>query len=197
MTDQAPHSASRPRPDTVSLATRGVAILALFAAVIVVALIVFENGSSYSLHADFRDASGLVTGDLVFIGPNKVGTVDSIGLTPSGSADVKLSLNSDVGRLHQGTIARIYEDSLSGIASKYVSLEPGPQSAPAIQNGGVIEQSHTTSMVNLDELFDTLDPLTRIGLRRLIRGEAASCRQGSARQQDARIPRARVRALAR
>ena len=150
------------------------AVLALFAAIVVVALIVLENGPGYTLHADFQDASGLVTGDLVFIGPNKVGTIDSIGLTPSGSADVKLSLNSGVGPLPQGTVARIFEDSLSGIASKYVSLSPGPKGAPPIQSGGVIPQSHTYSMVNLDELFDTLNPLTRIGLRQLIRGEAAS-----------------------
>ena len=57
---------------------------------------------------------------------------------------------------------------------QYVSLSPGPKGAPPIQSGGVIPQSHTYSMVNLDELFDTLNPLTRIGLRQLIRGEAAS-----------------------
>jgi phospholipid/cholesterol/gamma-HCH transport system substrate-binding protein len=154
--------------------TRWVAVLALFTAIVVVALIVLENGSSYSLNADFQDASGLVTGDLVFIGPNKVGTVSSIGLTPSGSADIAMSVNSDIGPMHQGTVARIYEDSLSGIASKYVELEPGPQSAPPIPDGGVIDRSHTYSMVNLDEVFDALDPLTRIGLRQVIRGEAAS-----------------------
>jgi phospholipid/cholesterol/gamma-HCH transport system substrate-binding protein len=135
---------------------------------------VLENGSSYSVHADFQDASGLVTGDLVMIGPNKVGTVNSIGLTPSGSADVKLSLNAGIGSMHEGTVARIFEDSLSGIASKYVSLEPGPQSAPAIPDGGVIPQSHTYSMVNLDEVLDALNPLARLGLRQVIRGEAAS-----------------------
>ncbi|HXO07361.1 MAG TPA: MlaD family protein [Solirubrobacteraceae bacterium] len=156
------------------MATRGVAVLALFAAIVVIALIVLENGSSYTLHAEFQDASGLVTGDLVMIGPNKVGTVKSIGLTPSGAADVEISVNSDAGAMHEGTNALIHEDSLSGIASKYVALEPGPKSAPPIEDGGVITQAHTTSMVNLDELFDTLDPLTRLGLKQVIRGEAAS-----------------------
>ena len=100
------------------------AVLALFAAVVVVALIVLENGSSYTLHAEFQDASGLVTGDLVMIGPNKVGTVKSIGLTASGAADIEMSINSNIGQMHQGTNALIHEDSLSGIASKYVALEP-------------------------------------------------------------------------
>lgn len=166
--------------DRISLATRGLATLSLFAAVVVVALIVLGNSPSYSLHADFQDASGLVTGDLVMMGPSKVGTVSSIGLTPAGAADVKMSVNSGVGPLHSGTVARIYEDSLSGIASKYVELEPGPTSAPPIQDGGVIGQNHTYSMVNLDEVFDTLDPLTRLGLRGVIRGEAASLKNKGA-----------------
>lgn len=160
--------------DGISLATRGLATLSLFAAVVVVALIVLGNSPSYSLHADFQDASGLVTGDLVMMGPSKVGTVSSIGLTPAGAAEVKMSLNSGGSPLHQGTVARIYEDSLSGIASKYVELQPGPSSAPPIQDGGVIGPNHTYSMVNLDEVFDALNPLTRIGLRNVIRGEAAS-----------------------
>lgn len=156
--------------------TRGLAIVSLVAAVVVVAVIVFGSGSSYTLNAEFQDASGLVSGDLVMIGPATVGTVNSIGLTPAGAADVKLSLDSSIAPLHQGTVAKIFEDSLSGIASKYVSLQPGPSSGAPIQSGGVIGLSHTTSMVNLDEVFDALDPLTRLGLRNVIRGEATSLR---------------------
>jgi phospholipid/cholesterol/gamma-HCH transport system substrate-binding protein len=154
--------------------TRAVATTALLAAIVVVALLLLESGPSYTVQADFQDASGLVNGDVVLIGPARVGTVTQIGLTPSGAAEVKLSLDSGVGPLHQGTAARIYEDSLSGIASKYVELEPGARSAPPISDGGVIGEGHTYSMVNLDEVFDTLDPLTRAGLRNVVRGEAAS-----------------------
>ncbi len=85
-----------------------------------------------------------------------------------------------VGKLHQGTIARIYEDSLSGIAAKYVELEPGPNSAPEINSGGTIGQGNTYSEVNLDELFNTLNAKTRSGLSNLIQGEAASLK-GSGR----------------
>lgn len=158
----------------VSQAGRVAAAGALILALVAVALIVLENRSSYTIHADFQNASGLVTGNVVLMGPAKVGTIDSIGLTNSGQADVTMSLDSDAAPLHQGTVARIYEDSLSGIASKYVELEPGPTSAPPIQSGGVIDETHTYSEVALDEVFDTLDPLTRAGLRNLIRGEAAS-----------------------
>ena len=156
------------------MVTRAAATTALLAAIVVVALLLLESGPSYTVQADFQDASGLVNGDVVLIGPARVGTVTQIGLTPNGAADVKLSLDSGVGPLHQGTAARIYEDSLSGIASKYVELEPGARSAPPISDGGVIGEGHTYSMVNLDEVFDTLDPLTRAGLRNVVRGEAAS-----------------------
>jgi phospholipid/cholesterol/gamma-HCH transport system substrate-binding protein len=156
------------------LATRVIAITALGAAVVVVAFVLLTSGSSYKLSADFQDAGGLVTGDVVLIGPARVGTVGSIGLTPQGAARVTMSLDSDTAPLHQGTVARIYEDSLSGIASKYVELEPAPNTAPAIPSGGVIGANLTYSPVNLDQVFDTLNPATRQGLSNLIRGEAAS-----------------------
>lgn len=139
-----------------------------------VAVLVLTSGSPYTLTADFQDASGLVTGDNVLIGPAAVGTVSSIALTPDGRAAVGLSLDGGVGPLHQGTVARIFEDSLSGIASRYVELEPGPSAAPAIRSGGTITATHTYSEVNIDELFDTFDPLTRAGLSNFIQGEAAS-----------------------
>lgn len=147
----------------------------------VVALIVLGSGSTYTLNADFQNASGLVTGDNVLIGPAAVGTVDSIGLNRNGTAAIRLTLHGDIGPLHQGTVARIYQDSLSGIASKYVEIEPGPTEAPPIPDGGQIDATHTYSGVNIDELFNTFDPQTRAGLQGLIRGEAASLKgQGAA-----------------
>ena len=137
-------------------------------------MLILGGGSSYSLSADFQNASGLVTGDNVLIGPAAVGTINAITLTSNGQARVKMSLHGGVGPMHQGTVARIAEDSLSGIASKYVLLEPGPSQAPPIEDGGVITSTHTYSEVNLDQVFDTFDPLTRAGLKGFIRGEAAS-----------------------
>jgi phospholipid/cholesterol/gamma-HCH transport system substrate-binding protein len=153
---------------------RAAAAGALILAVVVIALVVLGNQPSYTLRAVFQNASGLVTGNLVLIGPAQVGTVNSIGLTRNGSAEVTMSLQSDAAPVHQGTVARIYEDSLSGIASKYVVLEPGSKSAPAIADDGVIDENHTYADVNLDQVFDTLDPLTRKGLQNVVRGEAAS-----------------------
>jgi phospholipid/cholesterol/gamma-HCH transport system substrate-binding protein len=147
---------------------------ALVAALVLVGLIVMGGGGSYKIQANFQDAGGLVSGDQVLIGTAQVGTVDSIGLTPNGEVAVTLSLDGDLAPLRHGTVARIFEDSLSGIASKYVELEPGPSGAQPITNGVVIGEEHTESTVNLDEVFDSFDPLTRAGLKGFIRGEAES-----------------------
>ena len=181
-------TARPPTPDgnrsrSSGVITRIAAAASLAAAIVLVVLVLFGSGSSYTLHANFQDAGGLVTGDDVLIGPAKVGSVKSIGLTSNGEAQVVIGLDSGAGPMHQGTVARIYENSLSGIANKYVVLEPGPNEAPAIQDGGTIGLDHTYSIVNLDQLFDALNPLTRAGLRGFIRGEAASI-QGRALQAN-------------
>lgn len=172
-----PSAPRRVRPDGqvpgTSPVARIAAAVALIVALVVVAVIILSSGSSYTLAADFENASGLVTGDNVLIGPATVGTVTSISLTHAGQARVAMSLHN-VAPLPQGTVARIYQDSLSGIASKYVVLQPGPRGAPPIADGGVIDTAHTYSEVNIDQLFDTFDPLTRAGLKGVIRGEAAS-----------------------
>lgn len=157
----------------MSLAARLGAAGALVAAAIVIAILVFGSSSPYTIRARFQNASGLVTGNNVLIGSAAVGTVSSIGLTPNGLAEVTMHLHG-VGKLHQGTVARIYEDSLSGIAAKYVELEPGPNSAPTISSGGTVGKGHTYSEVNLDALLDSLNAKTRGGLANTIRGEAAS-----------------------
>lgn len=159
---------------------RVAAIAALVAAIVVVVLVVLGGSSAYTLHADFQDAGGLVTGDDVLMGPAKVGQVQAISLTRNGLAEITMGIDSGAAPLHEGTVARIYENSLSGIATRYVVLEPAPSDAPEIANGGTIGLDHTYSFVSLDQVFDSLDPLTRAGLRGVIQGEAASIQGKSA-----------------
>ena len=165
---------------------RVAALGSLAAAIVLIVLVLFSNGSTYTLYANFQDAGGLVPGNQVFIGPAVVGSVKSIGLTPNGQAQVTLGIDSSVAPMRQGTVARIYQNSLSGIANKYVVLEPGPQTAPDIPSGGTLTAQYTRSSVSLDALFDALDPLTRQGLRDFIRGEAASI-EGRAAQANATL----------
>ena len=107
---------------------RVAAVAAVVAAVVLVGAGRARGGPGYTLSADFQDSGGLVTGNQVMIGPAIVGSVQSIGLTPNGLARRSSSASTpSVGPMHQGTIARIYENSLSGIANRYVVLEPGPE----------------------------------------------------------------------
>ncbi|HWF55915.1 MAG TPA: MlaD family protein [Solirubrobacteraceae bacterium] len=154
--------------------SRAVALCALVAAVAVVGVLFFTSSPSYTLRLYFQDSSGLVTGDEVMIGPANVGSVRSIGLSPNGEAVVRIGLHGNAAPMHQGTVARIYENSLAGIASKYIVLEPAPSQAPMIPAGGVISTQNTYSEVSLDQLFDLFDNATRNGLRGVVRGEAAS-----------------------
>jgi phospholipid/cholesterol/gamma-HCH transport system substrate-binding protein len=153
---------------------RVVAVGALVAAVVVLAVLLFSSGNPYTLHLIFQDAGGLVSGNQVMIGPAEVGSVNSTSLTANGQARIDISLNSDASPMHEGTVARIFENSLSGIANRYVVLEPGPGQAPAIPSGGTIGEASTYSFVSLDQLFNTFTPATRLGLRNFIRGEAAT-----------------------
>ncbi len=153
---------------------RVAAVASLAVAIVVVVLVLLGGSGSYTLKADFADAGGLVTGNDVLMGPAKVGSVQAIALTSNGQAQITMSIDSSAAPLHEGTVARIYENSLSGIADKYVVLEPAASQAPAIPSGGTITEQDTYSFVSLDQVFDSLDPLTRAGLRDFIQGEATS-----------------------
>jgi phospholipid/cholesterol/gamma-HCH transport system substrate-binding protein len=153
---------------------RVAAVSAVAIAVVVVAVILLSGGSSYEVKAVFADASQIVSGDQVQIAGNPVGSVSSISLTRSGQAQLTLTINnSSYMPLHQGTEATVRQASLSGIANRYVDLRLGPGNAPRIASGGVIPTTDTTSAVDLDEVFNTLDPSTLKGLQNLIQGTAS------------------------
>jgi phospholipid/cholesterol/gamma-HCH transport system substrate-binding protein len=148
--------------------------MAVAIAVVVVAVILLSSGSSYEVKAVFQDASQIVSGDQVQVAGNTVGTVSSIVLTPSGQAQLTLDISDpSFTPLHQGTDATVRLSSLSGIANRYVELRLGPGSAPRIASGGVIPTTNTTSAVDIDQLFNTLNPPTLKGLQNLIQGTAS------------------------
>lgn len=177
----APAPPERRRSARASAVVRITAFAALLVALVLVGLIVLGTSSAYTLHIRFQDAGGLVGGNEVLMGPARVGTVNSVALSPDGGASVTVSLDSSAAPVREGTVARIYENSLSGLANKYIVLEPTSDVAPPIQSGGSIAPRDAYSPVNLDQLFDALNGPARNGLRGFIRGEAASI-AGRARQ---------------
>lgn len=166
----------------ISVLARVVAAVAVVAAIVLVALLLFGGGKSYEVSAIFQNAGQLVKGNQVQVGGQKVGTVKDIRLTEEGQAEIVMSLER-YAPLHDGTSAVIRSPSLSGIANRYVALELGPNSARKLPSGSTIAADRTTAPVDLDQLFNTLDPKTRTGLRQIIRGSATQY-DGKAREGD-------------
>jgi phospholipid/cholesterol/gamma-HCH transport system substrate-binding protein len=166
---------------------RILAIAALGAAIAVVGFVLLNGrGGSYVVHGRFQNAAQLVKGNLVEVAGVPVGTVDGIELTHDGQADVRMRI-TDGGYqpLRRGTRAIIRQASLSGVANRYVDLQlPAADHQQTIPDGGVIDQSETTTAVDLDQLFDTFDPKTRKALTGLIRGYGAAY-QGKGEQANA------------
>jgi phospholipid/cholesterol/gamma-HCH transport system substrate-binding protein len=161
---------------------RILATAALIAAVALVALALFGGADAYKVKATFDNAGQLVEGNEVRVGGQPIGSISKIELDDRANAVVTMNIEDDVAPLHEGTTATIRATSLSGIANRYVSLNPGPNSERRIEDGGRIGTDSTTSPVDLDVLFNTLDEKTRGGLRNLIRGTGT---QYDARGADA------------
>jgi phospholipid/cholesterol/gamma-HCH transport system substrate-binding protein len=155
---------------------------ALIAAIALVAIVLFGGGSGgYTVRAGFINAGQLVKGNPVQTGGVPIGSVTGIKITDDGQAEITMKIEDAKAPLRAGTRARIRQFSQSGIANRYVDLTFPPNSArETIPDGGAIPQSDTTTQVDLDQLFNTLDPETRKGLQGFFKGQARQFRgQGS------------------
>ena len=150
-----------------------IALLAVVAAAVLAALLLLGGGGGgYTVKARFQNASQLVKGNLVQVSGQQVGKVENIDLTPDGQAELTLSISEDYAPLRRGTRAVVRQASLSGIANRYVDLTLPGDSAPDIPDGGAIPQEQTTSAVDLDQIFNTIDDDTQRSLQKVIQGSA-------------------------
>jgi phospholipid/cholesterol/gamma-HCH transport system substrate-binding protein len=152
---------------------RGVALGALAVAVVVVAIILLSGGSQHTYKLVFENAGQLVKDDDVQVGGRRIGSVRKIELTNNNQAQITIAVDNDFAPLHEGTTATIRATSLSGVANRYIALVPGPNSARKLDDGDTLGTDKTTTPVDLDQLFNTLDPKTRKGLQQVIQGTAA------------------------
>jgi phospholipid/cholesterol/gamma-HCH transport system substrate-binding protein len=161
---------------------RVAAALAVVAAIVLVAFLLFSSGGGYEAKAVFQNAGQLVKGNQVLVGGQPIGSVTDIRLTSSGHAQITMELKK-FHPLHEGTTATIRATSLSGIANRYVSLDLGPNDGDELASGSTIKADDTTTIVDLDQLFNTLDPQTRKSLQQVIQG-SARWYDGKARETD-------------
>lgn len=144
----------------------------VFAVAVVIWLLM--RGGGYYINANFESGGQLVKGGEVVVGGEPVGLIDSITLTSDNQARVRMHIDQkDLTPLHRGTTATIRLLSLAGVANRYVSLAPGPNSAPEIASEGVIPADDTTPPVDLDQLLSAFTPKVRKGLQNFLEGSAA------------------------
>jgi phospholipid/cholesterol/gamma-HCH transport system substrate-binding protein len=148
-----------------------VAALALVA-VLVVYVLLFRGPGGHDYTLIFQNAGQLVKGDNVQVGGRAVGSVKSIALTSNNLAAVEIAVQEPYAPLHDGTQAVVRQTSLSGIANRYVGLTPGPETNAKLPDGATLGTEHTTTPVDLDQIFNTLDPKTREALQGVIHGFA-------------------------
>ena len=152
---------------------RGVAVAALALAIVLVAVLLLRGGGTHQYDLVFQNAGQLVKDDDVQVGGRRIGSIRKITLTDDNQARVTVEIQEPYAPLHEGTQATIRPTSLSGIANRYIALTPAPNSAKEIDDEATLPVGSTTDVVDLDQLFNTLDPDTRKDLQEVIQGFAA------------------------
>ncbi len=149
-------------------------LLGALAVIVVLAIVVVTGGGSGATYKlTFETAGQLVNDNSVTVGGRRVGKITDIRLTNNNQAVVTVEIEEPYAPLHEGSSATIRATSLSGVANRYIALNPGPKGAPEIPVGSTLPVENTTTIVDLDQLFNTLDPKTTEGLTKLIRGFGA------------------------
>jgi phospholipid/cholesterol/gamma-HCH transport system substrate-binding protein len=160
---------------------RGAALAALVLAIALVAVLLLRGAQTHEYDLLFPSAGQLVKGDDVQVGGRRVGSIRTIELTDDNRARVRIQVQEPVAPLREGTHAIIRLTSLSGIANRYVALTPAPSDNKALPDGGRLEFDSTTDVVDLDQVFNALDPKARKDLQGVVEGFAAQY-QGKGRE---------------
>jgi len=149
---------------------RAAAVGSLVVAIIAVGVLMFGGGGGTEYTVRMQTANQLVKGNPVKVGGIAVGEVTDIKLSKDNQADIKVTINDDFAPLRSGSSITVRQESLPSVANRYLSLHPGPNNAEEIPDGGVVDADQTTNVVDLDQLFNALDPKARKGLQGVLRG---------------------------
>ena len=163
------------------------AVGAVVLAAVVLAIVLLGGGQTHEYSLVFENAGQLVKDDDVQVGGRRVGSIERIELTDDNRARVFVKVEEPFAPLHEGTTAIIRATSLSGVANRYIALTPGPQSNAQLDDQATLQTDKTTTIVDLDQLFDTLDEPTRKDLTKVINSFAVQFKgKGEAAGQAAK-----------
>jgi phospholipid/cholesterol/gamma-HCH transport system substrate-binding protein len=116
----------------------------------------------YRMHIAFPEATQLATQADVRMAGVSVGKVVSkdIGKGPRVNRTVAtIQLDQNVAPLHANAKAILRQKTLLG--ETYIELTPGTNNAPRIRENGWLADGRVHPSVQLDEIFQALDPVTR------------------------------------
>jgi len=154
-------------------AARGIALSALVLAILLAGyLLLFRGDGGHEYTLVFQTAGQLVKDDDVQVAGRRIGSVREIELTDDNLAAVRIQVQEPYAPLREGTTAVVRLTSLSGIANRYVALTLAPDSNKELDDGARLELSKTTTVVDLDQVFNAIDEKTRGDLQDVIQGFA-------------------------
>lgn len=144
----------------------------------------------WQLRASFDQAEGLVGQADVDVSGVKVGKVLSVVQQGNGVL-VTMQIDDSSVRLRQDVKAYVRPKSLIG--EKFVELVRAPHStAPFIGGGFQITRDHTGQAIEIDDILNTLDPVTRDSISKSLRelGVAVDGRAGDINQSIPQVEQA-------
>lgn len=141
------------------------AVAVLAAAAAVAAAMTGSGRQQLPVTAMMPDASPIVPGNIVRSSGIEVGRVESVRLE-HGQAAVRMRLNPEVLPLHADARVKIRPVTLLG--ERFIELNRGTPSAPPLPSPPVIQASHTSRSVDLDEILNSVDNPTGTALAALV-----------------------------
>jgi len=141
---------------------------------VAVAVLMFGAGGGYHVYLTLDNAGQLVKGNQVKVGGRPVGMVESIELQDDARARIEVSIDDELAPLHEGTVMTLRSTSLSGIANRYLALEPGRNDEPEIPDGGDVRAEDGREAVDLDQVLNTLDPQTQRDVQAFVQNSGDS-----------------------
>jgi ABC-type transporter Mla subunit MlaD len=127
------------------------------------------RSQDHHVRAAFPTAFNLTKGLDVQIDGIDAGKIGSVQYK-DGKAVVEIGISDErFWPLHVGTRATSRWGTTIGSGTRRLDVEPGPQSAPEIPDGGIIESRYTLPAVDVDQVLSTFSQSTRTDLRSFMR----------------------------
>jgi virulence factor Mce-like protein len=118
----------------------------------------------YQLRVSFTNASQLADQADVRIAGVSVGKVVGKTLDPEHNRTmVTIELQNQFAPIHKDAHAILRTKTIAG--EVYVQLTPGTPHSPTLPDGGLLPRGEVANAVQLDQIFNALDPTTRAAFR--------------------------------